>query len=186
MITADTVRVAGIVFADFFPLFRDIELASTVIHEIAEFLRAQSLGITVIAGLDSRGFVVGPLLARELGVGFIPVRKAGKLPGAVLQKRYALEYGTAEAEVQRSAVAPGSQVLLVDDLLATGGTLAAAEQLLTEAGATVVGALVILALPELSGAARLGVPIFTLVECFEEAGRARALVQHPLVDTPSS
>uniref|UniRef100_A0A8B9GQ37 adenine phosphoribosyltransferase n=1 Tax=Astyanax mexicanus TaxID=7994 RepID=A0A8B9GQ37_ASTMX len=108
-----------------------------------------------VAGLDARGFLFGPLLSQRLGIGFALVRKKGKLPGPTVGVAYDLEYGKAEAEIQADAVAPGQKVLIIDDLLATGGTLFAACELMKEQKAEVLGCLVVIELKELKGAERL-------------------------------
>ena len=124
------------------------------------------LKIAKIAGIEARGFILGAAVAHLLSAGFTPVRKKGKLPRETLRVTYALEYGTDEIEVHHDAVQPGERVLLVDDLIATGGTAEGAVNLLTGLGAEVVAACFIVDLPELGGAdkiRRLGVPVRTLV-----------------------
>lgn len=112
--------------------------------------------IDAVAGIEARGFIIGGALAHELGVGFVPVRKVGKLPGATVQRTYDLEYGTATIEIHTDAVTPGQRVLLVDDVLATGGTAIAAWDLLTDAGAEVVAFETVVELAFLGGRAALG------------------------------
>ena len=122
--------------------------------------------IAKVAGIEARGFILGGAVAHRLGAGFVPVRKKGKLPHETVRVAYALEYGTDEIEVHRDAVAPGERVLLVDDLIATGGTALAALELLRAIGAEVVAAAFVIDLPDLGGAARLrglGLPVQTLV-----------------------
>lgn len=126
---------AGILFRDVTPLLRDPGGLARVVDALAARYRGR--GIDAVAGIESRGFLFGAPLALALGVGFVPVRKAGKLPADTLRREYALEYGTAVLEVHRDALRPGESVLLVDDLLATGGTASAAASLLTELGARV-------------------------------------------------
>jgi adenine phosphoribosyltransferase len=121
----------------------------------------------VIAGLDARGFIIGSVVAYELNLGFVPIRKKGKLPYATVQESYELEYGSATVEMHTDAVKPGDRVVLIDDLIATGGTMMAGRRLLERLGATVVEGAAIVDLPELGGSARLrdsGLPIFTLVD----------------------
>jgi adenine phosphoribosyltransferase len=125
----------GILFRDVTPLLRDPRGLATVVEALAD--RYRERGIDAVAGIESRGFVFGAPLALALGVGFVPVRKAGRLPAATLRREYALEYGSAVLEVHRDALSPGESVLLVDDLLATGGTACAAAGLLGELGARV-------------------------------------------------
>lgn len=141
-------------------LFRDITtlighgpgLAATVAH-LAD--RAAAAGADAIAGMEARGFIFGAAVAARLGVGFVPVRKPGKLPVPVLAIDYALEYGTDTLEVDPSAVVAGQRVVMIDDLIATGGTALAAAQLLRRAGATLDHALFVIDLPDLGGAVRL-------------------------------
>ncbi len=117
--------------------------------------------IDVVAGIESRGFITGAILAHKLGVGFVPIRKKGKLPAATLQQEYTLEYGTDVIEVHKDAIEPGSRVLLVDDLLATGGTALAACNLIKRLGATVVECSFIIDLPDLGGARKLAAAGYT-------------------------
>jgi adenine phosphoribosyltransferase len=120
-----------------------------------------------VAGLDARGFIIGSVLAYQLNVGFVPIRKKGKLPYATVAETYELEYGSATVEMHTDAVAPGSRVLLIDDLIATGGTMMAGKRLLERLGATVIEGAAIVDLPELGGSAKLraaGLPLFTLVD----------------------
>jgi adenine phosphoribosyltransferase len=117
----------------------------------------------VLAGIESRGFLVAAPLALKLGLGFVMVRKKGKLPGAVVPHEYSLEYGTDTIEIQHDAVEPGQRVVILDDLLATGGTLAAATKLFRQVGADVVGTACIIELTFLKGRERLDVPFDALV-----------------------
>jgi len=117
----------------------------------------------VLAGIESRGFLVAAPLALKLGLGFVMVRKKGKLPGPVVPHEYSLEYGTDTIEIQHDAVQPGQRVVILDDLLATGGTLAAATTLFRRVGAEVVGAACIIELTFLKGREKLDVPCDTLV-----------------------
>jgi adenine phosphoribosyltransferase len=125
----------GILFRDVTPLLRDPGAFAEVVHALAARYRDQ--GIDAVAGIESRGFLFGAPLALALGVGFIPIRKIGKLPGEKVSREYALEYGTNTLEMHVDAARPGERVLLLDDLLATGGTAAAAAALLQDVGATV-------------------------------------------------
>jgi adenine phosphoribosyltransferase len=141
-------------------LFRDITtlighgagFAATVAH-LADLARAA--GAEAIAGMEARGFIFGAAVAARLGLGFVPVRKPGKLPVPVLAIDYALEYGTDTLEIDPAAIAAGERVVIIDDLIATGGTALAAAQLLRRAGATVDHALFVIDLPDLGGASRL-------------------------------
>lgn len=121
--------------------------------------------VELIVGLDARGFLFGPLLAQRLGVGFVLVRKKGKLPGPTVSVAYKLEYGEAAVEVQEDAVAPGEKVLLIDDLLATGGTMYAACELMKKQNAEVMGCMVVIELKELNGVEKLKPnTLFSLVQ----------------------
>jgi len=137
----------GVVFKDIAPLLADGPAFDAVISGLAANARAE---VDVVGGIEARGFLVAGALARELGCGVTPVRKAGKLPPPTLRRAYALEYGQAEIEVPVGLL-EGKRVLLVDDVLATGGTMRAAADLLAEAGATVTGLGVIVELAFLGG-----------------------------------
>jgi adenine phosphoribosyltransferase len=143
----------GILFRDVTPLLRDPRGLAQVVEAFAGRYGGQ--GIDVVAGIESRGFIFGTPLAVALGVGFVPIRKLGKLPADKITREYALEYGTNSLEVHRDAVAPGDRVLLVDDLLATGGTARAAAELLEELGAQVVETAFVIELGFLNGRAAL-------------------------------
>ena len=122
---------------------------------------------TAIAGLDARGFIIGSVLAYELNIGFVPIRKKGKLPFTTVEETYELEYGSATVELHTDAVKAGDRIVLVDDLIATGGTMMAGMRLLERLGATVMEGAAIVDLPELQGSAKLraaGLPVFTLVD----------------------
>ena len=143
----------GIMFRDITTLIGDGPgLAHTVEH-FAE--RAHAAGAERIAGMEARGFIFGAAVAVRLGIGFVAVRKPGKLPVAVLGIDYALEYGSDRLEIDPGAVADGPRVVIVDDLIATGGTALAAAELLRQAGAVVDQALFVIDLPDLGGARRL-------------------------------
>ena len=142
----------GVVFKDLGPLFAD----PAAFGRVAEALADPHAGaVDLVAGIEARGFVVGVAVARVLGVGFVPVRKAGKLPGETVTATYDLEYGSATLELQRDAVPAGSSVLLIDDVLATGGTAAAACELLEGVGARVRGVGCVVELGFLDGRFRL-------------------------------
>lgn len=153
----------GITFLDFFPLFRQPRLIGDAVEAMAATVRAGFPGVTLIIGLESRGFLLAPQLAQRLGVAFAPVRKAGKLPGDVARRSYKLEYGEAVFELQRAAVSAGDRVVVVDDVLATGGTLNAAAQLVRELGGEVLGAVVLIEVAALRGASAAGMPCHTLL-----------------------
>lgn len=142
----------GIVFKDIAPMLADARAFAAAIDALAAPWRTQR--IDAVLAIEARGFLLGAPLARTLGAGLVPVRKPGKLPGATLAQGYALEYGQDAIEVQADALPPGARVLLVDDVLATGGTLAAAGALSTRLGADIAGATVLIELAALNGRAR--------------------------------
>ncbi|KAL7830933.1 hypothetical protein SRHO_G00304350 [Serrasalmus rhombeus] len=155
----------GVVFRDICPLLKDPKALAAVTDLFEEHVRQKHPEVRLIVGLDARGFLFGPLLAQRLGIGFALVRKKGKLPGPTVSVAYSLEYGAAEAEIQEDAVEPGQKVLLIDDLLATGGTLYAACELMKKQQAEVLGCLVVIELKDLKGAERLkSCPVFSLVQ----------------------
>ena len=143
----------GVQFRDITPLLRDAEAFHALIDAFAE--RYADARIDAVAGIDARGFIIGAALAYRLGCGFIPVRKAGKLPFETVSESYSLEYGEATVEVHTDAAAAGEHVLVVDDLIATGGTILAAAKLMQRLGARIVEAAAIIDLPALGGSARL-------------------------------
>jgi adenine phosphoribosyltransferase len=135
------------------------------VHYLAQ--AAAAAGADKIAGMEARGFIFGAAVAVQLGVGFVPVRKPGKLPIQTIGIDYALEYGTDRLEIDPAAVAPEQKVVIVDDLIATGGTALASAELLRKAGAVVSHALFVIDLPDLGGAARLrdaGITVSALME----------------------
>ncbi len=142
----------GIGFKDITPLLADAAAFRAAIVAMADPWRAA--GVQAVLGVEARGFILGAALALELDAGFVPVRKPGKLPGATLMQEYALEYGSDRIEVCAGAVVPGTRVLLVDDVLATGGTLAAALMLARRLEAEVLGAAVLVELEGLGGRPR--------------------------------
>lgn len=143
----------GIVFKDITGLLVDAEAFGAVIDALADAVPA---GVDLVAGMEARGFILGAALAARLGTGFVPIRKAGKLPPPTRAVTYDLEYGQASLELREGTVRPGAGVLLVDDVLATGGTAAAAAELVETVGARVVGLAFLLELTALAGRDRLG------------------------------
>lgn len=138
----------GVLFRDLTPVFADGE----AFHALAEALTAPFAGrFDVLAGVEARGFLLAAAASMAAGVGVLPIRKAGKLPRAVLREEYSLEYGTAALEVHEGELPPGTRVLIVDDVLATGGTVAAAARLVERAGWHVAGVSVAIELAELHG-----------------------------------
>ncbi|EMF00834.1 adenine phosphoribosyltransferase [Streptomyces mobaraensis NBRC 13819 = DSM 40847] len=143
----------GVVFKDITPLLADPEAFTALTEAFAE-LCARYRADKVV-GLEARGFILAAPVAVRAGIGFVPVRKVGKLPGATLSQAYELEYGTAEIEIHAEAFAPGDRVLVIDDVLATGGTAEASLQLIRRAGAEPVGVAVLMELGFLPGRERL-------------------------------
>lgn len=141
--------VKGIVFKDITPIFKDIDLFNEVIAVLAR--QTKDKKIDKIVGIESRGFLFGMSLAVKMNVPFVPVRKKGKLPAETIEATYKLEYGTATVEIHKDAVCAGENVLIVDDLLATGGTVNAATELVKELGGIVAGAVFVIELTFLNG-----------------------------------
>ena len=152
----------GILFRDISPLLADKEAWRATIKQLADLIRPYKPEL--LAGIESRGFLVTAPLALELGCGFMMVRKRGKLPGATIPHTYSLEYGTDTIEIQDNAVKKGQRVVVLDDVLATGGTLAAAVTLLRKAGADVRAAACIIELTFLDGRKRVDLPFEALVQ----------------------
>jgi adenine phosphoribosyltransferase len=155
----------GIMFRDFTTLLKDPVGLRMMIHEFVN--RYTDKKIDKVAGIESRGFIVGAPLAYLLGVGFVPVRKKGKLPAETLSHEYELEYGTDCIEIHTDAIQPGEQILLVDDLLATGGTAEAACHLIKQMEAEIVECAFVIDLPDIGGRKRLedaGHTVFALTE----------------------
>uniref|UniRef100_A0A6Q2ZIR6 Adenine phosphoribosyltransferase n=1 Tax=Esox lucius TaxID=8010 RepID=A0A6Q2ZIR6_ESOLU len=157
--------IKGILFRDICPILKDPGALTAVIDLFEEHVRQTHHQVELIAGLDARGFLFGPLLAQRLGVGFVLIRKKGKLPGRTVSVPYTLEYGQAEVEMQEDAVAPGQKVLLIDDLLATGGTLSAACELLRKNKAELLGCVVVIEMKDLHGSERIKpATVFSLIQ----------------------
>lgn len=156
---------AGIMFRDITTLLKDAQWFSMMMELL--FQRYQTMDIDYIVGIESRGFIMGASLAQMLGIGFIPIRKKGKLPAEVISEEYELEYGTDKIEIHKDALSAWDKVLLVDDLLATGGTMLAACKLVKKLGAEIVECSFVVDLPDLGGKKKLeaeGYSTFTLVE----------------------
>jgi adenine phosphoribosyltransferase len=151
----------GILFYDISTLLRDADAWQVAMGRLARAVRAWQPDL--IAGIESRGFLMAAPLALKLGCGFVMLRKRGKLPGPTIGLEYGLEYGTDRIEIQADAVHAGQRVVVVDDLLATGGTMAAGIRLLRQIGAEVPAAATLIELTSLGGRARLDVPLETLV-----------------------
>lgn len=142
----------GVVFKDLTPLLADGTAFGAVVRDVAGRLAGD---VDVVVGIEARGFILGAAVAHELGLGFVPVRKAGKLPGTTHREEYTLEYGSAVVELHRDALREGQRALVIDDVLATGGTAAATCTLVERAGATVAAVEVVLELGFLGGRERL-------------------------------
>ncbi len=155
----------GVQFRDITPLLQNPKAFRVLIDQFVH--RYFDVRPSAIAGLDARGFIIGAVLAYELNVGFVPIRKKGKLPFTTVAETYELEYGSATVELHTDAVRSGDRVVLIDDLIATGGTMMAGKRLLERLGATVIEGAAIVELPELGGAAKLrasGLAVHTLVQ----------------------
>lgn len=152
----------GIIFRDITPLLGNTELFKYVIDELAELCKNQ--GITKIVGIESRGFIFGAPLAYALGIGFVPVRKKGKLPYKKIAAQFTLEYGTDTIEMHEDALTKDDKVILIDDLLATGGTTRAALELINKLGAKTAFCLYVIELSFLKGGKTLNVPYKSLIK----------------------
>lgn len=154
---------AGIVFRDITTLLQDQAAFRQSIDGLAA--RYRDRGIELVVGAEARGFIFGAALAYTLGTGFVPVRKPGKLPGPVIRHQYALEYGTDTLEMHADAIRPGQRVLVADDLLATGGTVAAVCGMVEKLGGDITGVVFLIELTFLKGRAKLtGRDVFSLVQ----------------------
>jgi adenine phosphoribosyltransferase len=154
----------GVMFRDITTLLGNAQVFHRVVEELVQPWRNER--VDQVAGIEARGFILGGAIAHQLRAGFVPIRKKGKLPHATVRVAYSLEYGLDEMEMHRDAVAPGERIVLVDDLIATGGTAEGAVRLLRSLGASVLAACFIIDLPDLGGSARLRaleLPVRTLV-----------------------
>lgn len=152
----------GISFKDISPLLRDGDVFRSCIDDMAKL--AEAYHPDILCGPESRAFLFGAALAYRMGKGFVMARKAGKLPGVVYQISYQLEYGTASLSIPKASFQPGQRVLLVDDLMATGGTFAALKELIEKAGGKPVGALTLIRLKEEEGEKNIGLPCSALLD----------------------
>ncbi len=152
----------GIIFKDITPLLANPGALDEAVRRLAE--PYEGTGVECVAAVESRGFIFGAAVARQIGAGFVPIRKPGKLPHETVSKEYSLEYGTDAVEIHTDAVSPGSKVLMIDDLLATGGTMAAACELVASLGGRIVGIAFLIELGFLNGRAKLaGYDLHTLI-----------------------
>ena len=155
----------GVMFRDITTLLKDAMGLQLAVKSLADHFRGHT--IDRVAGIEARGFILGAAVAYELGLGFIPVRKKGKLPAKTIGQDYALEYGTDRIELHADAISPGESILLIDDLIATGGTAAAACALIQRMGGNIQGCGFVIDLPDLGGRQRLedqGFSVFALCE----------------------
>jgi len=155
----------GILFHDITPVLQSAEYFRLLVDLLVYRYMGQK--VDVVAGLDARGFIIGAALAYQLNVGFVPIRKKGKLPFDTVSQSYALEYGEATVEIHTDAIKPGARVLLVDDLVATGGTMLAGVELIRKLGGEVIEAAAILEFTDLDGGKKIresGAPLFSLCQ----------------------
>ncbi len=156
-------REEGILFKDITPLLADVEAFRSCIQLMAERLDGET--VDAVLGIESRGFMFGAALADKLGVGFVPIRKPGKLPAATYRAEYDLEYGSDAVEIHQDALQPGERVVVVDDLIATGGTAQATKQLVERCGAEVAAFVFLINLVALEGTEKLGdSPVITILD----------------------
>ncbi|KAI0002958.1 phosphoribosyltransferase-like protein [Russula compacta] len=163
----------GVAFCDIFPLFRNPLAFESLITHLTHHLVCYTIPtspnkkIDVVIGLDARGFLLGPVIALRLGAAFVPVRKRGKLPGECVQAAYEKEYGTDVFEMQADAIAPGQTVVIVDDIIATGGSAAAAGELVAKQGGKLLQYLFIAEITFLGGMAQLNAPSYSIIQLDE-------------------
>ncbi|XP_053598688.1 adenine phosphoribosyltransferase-like [Microplitis demolitor] len=151
------------VLKDIFGVYQNVTAMRAMNDLLIDHVKSLK-NVDVIVGLDSRGFLLGPILSTELGKPFVPIRKKGKLPGNIKRESYTLEYGEATVEIQTDSISKGKKVLIVDDLLATGGTMSAAIKLIEAIGAEVVECIVLMELNSLNGRSKISVPVFSLIQ----------------------
>jgi len=160
----------GVLFLDVFPVLQNPLVFEILVTHLIQHITSHTLGISqtkkidVIVGLDARGFLFGPIIALRLGAAFVPIRKAGKLPGKCISASYEKEYGTDSFEVQADAIKPGQTVVVIDDLLATGGSAKAAGELVAKLGGKTLEFLFVIELLYLKGASRLDGPVYSIIQ----------------------
>jgi adenine phosphoribosyltransferase len=160
----------GIVFLDIFPILRNPIATETLITNFVHHITSHTIPnspnkkIDVVVGLDARGFLFGPLIALRLGAAFVPVRKKGKLPGETVSVTYEKEYGADVFEMQADSIKPGQTVIVVDDLIATGGSAKAAGELIKKQGASTLEYLFVIELTALKGGSHLDAPLYSIVQ----------------------
>ncbi|KAI7868507.1 adenine phosphoribosyltransferase [Spinellus fusiger] len=154
----------GIIFKDMLPVFRDpVAVESLICNIVHHISSTYAEKIDTVIGLDARGFLFGPLVALRLGAGFVPVRKQGKLPGECVSAVYEKEYGQDIFELQKSAIRPGSNIIIIDDLIATGGSAGAAGELIRKCNAKTVEYVFIVELDFLEGSKKLDAPVYSVI-----------------------
>lgn len=155
----------NVLFQDIFPVFQDPVAVEALITHFVHHLNSTHVGkIDVIVGLESRGFLLGPLIAMRIGAAFVPVRKPGKLPGQCISAAYTKEYGTDVFEMQEGSIKAGQKVVIVDDLIATGGSAVAAIELVRKCKAEVVKCLFVVELPGLKCVEKLNAPVYSMLQ----------------------
>ncbi|KAK7470736.1 adenine phosphoribosyltransferase [Stygiomarasmius scandens] len=160
----------GIVFLDIFPILRDPVAFETLITHLIHHITSQTIPkspnkkIDVVVGLDARGFLLGPIIALRLGAAFVPVRKKGKLPGECASASYEKEYGSDTFEMQADAIKPGQSVVVIDDLIATGGSAKAAGELISKLGGKTLEYIFIIELTFLQGGSKLDAPVYSIIQ----------------------
>jgi len=162
----------GTLFADILPLFASPTLHSSLVRALEIYILSAHppkltppfSGVDIIVGLEARGFLFGPSLALKLGAGFVPVRKAGKLPGETVKAEYTKEYGVDSFEMQKDSIKPGQRVVIVDDIIATGGSAAAAGELVKKLGGELLEYIFILEVNFLKGRDKLDAPVYTILD----------------------
>ena len=154
----------GILFQDIMPIFKDASVVNAMIDLMVAYIEINHPEVDAIVGLDARGFLIGPMIACHLQKSFIPVRKQGKLPGKCLSAASVKEYGEDVLEIQADALKPGEKVVIIDDLLATGGTLSASCQLMKAAGVEVLGCVCLIELVELKGKEKVPAPFHAFLQ----------------------
>ncbi|KAF8974234.1 phosphoribosyltransferase-like protein [Flammula alnicola] len=160
----------GIVFLDIFPILRNPLVFETLITHLVQHITSHTFGISptkkvdVIVGLDARGFLFGPIIALRLGAAFVPVRKAGKLPGQCISASYEKEYGVDSFEMQADAIKPGQTVVIVDDLIATGGSAKAAGELVAKQGGKLLEYIFVIELLFLKASSKLDAPVYSVIQ----------------------
>lgn len=156
--------ICNFCFSDFFPIFRHPQVFADLVQLLLKHIRTNHSDVEAIIGLESRGFLIAPILSLNLKIPFIPIRKSGKLPGVVARETYALEYGNDAFEIQTEAITKDMKCILFDDLLATGGSLNASVKLVSKCGGNVVKCIVVMELVDLEGRKKLNVPVYSMIQ----------------------